>query len=135
MAQIGETCTAPCGDAFQSTGSRNPCLSCGACCAAFRVSFYWAESDETVANCVPADMTCHIAPLLCAMRGTEHAHPWCAALQGQVGIKVQCSIYERRPSVCHEVQPSGHDGLPNIWCDRARAIWGLPPLNPVVTSE
>ncbi|THB82127.1 YkgJ family cysteine cluster protein, partial [Pantoea allii] len=21
----------------------NPCVSCGACCAHFRVSFYWAE--------------------------------------------------------------------------------------------
>ncbi|HDH0840599.1 TPA: YkgJ family cysteine cluster protein, partial [Klebsiella pneumoniae] len=21
----------------------NPCMTCGACCAYFRVSFYWAE--------------------------------------------------------------------------------------------
>ncbi|EFG2122847.1 YkgJ family cysteine cluster protein, partial [Escherichia coli] len=21
----------------------NPCMTCGACCAFFRVSFYWAE--------------------------------------------------------------------------------------------
>lgn len=24
----------------------NPCVSCGACCAYFRVSFYWAESES-----------------------------------------------------------------------------------------
>jgi len=30
-------------EAFAS--SDNPCLSCGACCAAFRVSFYWREAD------------------------------------------------------------------------------------------
>ncbi len=24
----------------------NPCINCGACCAYFRVSFYWAESTE-----------------------------------------------------------------------------------------
>ncbi|MLR39642.1 YkgJ family cysteine cluster protein, partial [Salmonella enterica subsp. enterica] len=23
----------------------NPCMTCGACCAYFRVSFYWAEGD------------------------------------------------------------------------------------------
>ncbi|MBB8903342.1 YkgJ family cysteine cluster protein, partial [Escherichia coli] len=22
----------------------NPCITCGACCAFFRVSFYWAEA-------------------------------------------------------------------------------------------
>ncbi|OZZ73507.1 zinc/iron-chelating domain-containing protein, partial [Klebsiella pneumoniae] len=22
----------------------NPCMTCGACCAYFRVSFYWAEA-------------------------------------------------------------------------------------------
>jgi hypothetical protein len=26
--------------------SDNPCVSCGACCAHFRVSFYWAEADD-----------------------------------------------------------------------------------------
>ena len=106
----------------------NPCLTCGACCAAFRVSFYWAESDEAVANCVPADMTCHISPLLCAMKGTDQPHPRCIALQGDVGSSVHCTIYAQRPSVCHEVAPSGLDGTANVWCDRARAIRGLPPL-------
>jgi Fe-S-cluster containining protein len=110
-------------------GSSNPCLACGACCAAFRVSFYWSESDEAAADSVPADMTCPIAPLLCAMKGTDHSHPRCIALQGTVGVRVWCAIYERRPSVCREVAPSGQNGMANIWCDRARAIWGLPPID------
>ena len=124
----------PCGDLGRTWWPHaelprpNPCLTCGACCAAFRVSFYWAESDEAVAICVPADMTCPVAPLLCAMKGTDQPHPWCIALRGTVGVKVWCSIYERRPSVCQEVLSSGQDGLTNLWCDRARAIWGLPPL-------
>jgi Fe-S-cluster containining protein len=109
-------------------------MTCGACCAAFRVSFYWAESDEAVADCVPAEMTCHVAPLLCAMKGTDQPHPWCIALQGSVGARVQCSIYERRPSVCRQVHPSGQDGTADLWCDRARAIWGLPPLRLVRTG-
>ena len=109
-----------------STG--DVCLTCGACCASFRVSFYWAESDEAVACCVPADMTCQVAPLLCAMKGTNQQEPWCVALQGNVGVNVRCSIYDRRPSVCHEVTPSGRGAMANFWCDRARALWDLLPL-------
>jgi Fe-S-cluster containining protein len=120
--------TAPCGDGSSSTGWQDLCQTCGACCAAFRVSFYWAEAGKAVADSVPADMTCQVAPLLCAMKGTDQPHPRCIALQGRVGVRVWCSIYERRPSVCHEVLPSGHGGMANLWCDRARAIWGLPPL-------
>jgi len=108
--------------------SQGSCLTCGACCASFRVSFYWSESDETVVNCVPPDMTCHVAPLICAMKGTDQREPRCIALQGSVGVGVWCSIYDRRPSVCHEVVPSRQDGVPNPWCDRARALWDLPPL-------
>jgi len=123
----------PRGEACPSTDWRHVCLTCGACCASFRVSFYWAESDEAVADCVPAAMTCQVAPLVCAMRGTDGQHPRCIALEGNVGLGVWCTIYERRPSVCHEVTPSGQDGAANSWCDRAREIWGLPPLIPALT--
>ena len=32
----------------------HPCLTCGACCAHFRVSFHWSEADpdQGVANAV-----------------------------------------------------------------------------------
>jgi Fe-S-cluster containining protein len=126
--------TVPIGYGFSSTGSQNVCLTCGACCAAFRVSFYWVESDETAVDSVPADMTCQVAPLLCAMKGTDQPHPRCIALQGDVGVRVWCTIYERRPSVCREVVPSGQTGSANIWCDRARAIYGLPPLMLVLAA-
>lgn len=107
---------------------KNPCLTCGACCAALRVSFYWAESDVAVADSVPADMTCRVAPPLCAMRGTDRPHLRCIALRGMVGVRVWCAIYKRRPSVCRAVAPSGQGRMANMWCDRARVIWGLPPL-------
>jgi Fe-S-cluster containining protein len=110
------------------TTMENPCLHCGACCAAFRVSFYWAEFGDAETDSVPEEMTCQVGALLCAMMGTDQRHPRCIALHGDVGASVWCSIYERRPSVCREVVPSGHDGMPNAWCDSARAIWGLPPL-------
>lgn len=115
-------------DLYSSSGWRSVCLTCGACCASFRVSFYWYESDEAVVDCVPTGMTCQVAPLVCAMKGTDGRHPRCMALQGTVGLDVWCTIYKRRPSVCHEVRPSGQDGAANSWCDRAREIWGLPPL-------
>ncbi|ENJ4382725.1 YkgJ family cysteine cluster protein, partial [Salmonella enterica] len=34
----------------------NPCMTCGACCAYFRVSFYWAEGDDASGR-VPASLT------------------------------------------------------------------------------
>jgi Fe-S-cluster containining protein len=122
------------GDAFSSGGSRDLCLACGACCASFRVSFYWSESDEATDGSVPAGMTCQVAPLLCAMKGTDQLHPRCIALQGTIGTGVRCAIYDRRPSVCREVTPSGQDGVVNIWCDRAREMWGLAPLLPMMGS-
>ncbi len=116
------------GDAFLSNGSQDLCLSCGACCASFRVSFYWSESDEATDGSVPAEITCQVAPLLCAMKGTDQPRPRCIALQGTIGTRVRCAIYDRRPSVCREVTSSGQNGMANIWCDHAREIWGLAPL-------
>ena len=111
--------TTPNVDACPPASTGDICLTCGACCASFRVSFYWSESDEAVASGVPPDMTCHVAPLLCAMKGTDRPDPWCIALQGSVGGSVWCSIYDRRPSVCHEVVPSAtaHDrsGACHLW--------------------
>jgi Fe-S-cluster containining protein len=116
------------GAGYSPTGTQDPCLTCGACCASFRVSFYWSEADAAAGGYVPPEMTCHVAPLICAMQGTDGPHPHCIALQGAVGSAVWCTVYERRPSVCREVTPSGQNGRTNSWCDRARAIWGLPPL-------
>jgi Fe-S-cluster containining protein len=107
---------------------QNPCLACGACCAAFRVSFYWSESDAAAVDSVPPDMTCQVAPLLCAMKGTDQPHPRCIALEGVVGATVLCRIYERRPSACREFAWSGQEGRASLLCDRAREIWGMPPL-------
>lgn len=39
----------------------NPCMTCGACCAYFRVSFYWAEGDDASGR-VPASLTESITP-------------------------------------------------------------------------
>ncbi|MEZ4321993.1 MAG: YkgJ family cysteine cluster protein [Myxococcota bacterium] len=112
----------------------HPCLECGACCAAFRVSFYWAEADDGHGS-VPADLTVPISPHLRAMVGTERAPPRCVALQGEVGVQVECSIYAARSSTCREFSASFEDGTPNAMCDRARARHGLRALTPADWTE
>jgi uncharacterized protein len=109
---------------------RNLCMSCCACCAAFRVSSYWAEGDDAVAGGVPVNLTIKVNPLRRAMRYTGISHPRYIALNGRPGRRVHCRIYERRPSVCRNFEPSWNGGARNPLCDKARAAFGLEPLLP-----
>lgn len=104
-----------------SADTEHPCLSCGACCASFRVDFSRHELDE-MGGTVPAGLAVDVTDSTCRMRGTDHAPARCAALTGRVGEKAACGIYEWRPSPCREFE-AGSDA-----CDRARARHGLPPL-------
>ena len=97
----------------------NPCRDCGACCAAFRVSFYWAEAAE---RGLPDELIEAVTPHIAAMRGTNTAQPHCGALEGRMGAEVRCSVYASRPSPCREVEPGDER------CARARARYGLTPL-------
>lgn len=108
----------------------HPCLTCGACCAYFRASFYWAEADDATPGGVPAGMTRKLNEHRRSMIGMDGARPRCIALQGKIGKRVSCSIYEQRASVCRAFEPSWEGGRHNERCDRARAAWGLGPLNP-----
>lgn len=108
----------------------NPCLACGACCAFYRASFYWAEIDAATPDGVPAELTEKISDFRVMMRGSGGSRPRCAALLGIIGKRVSCSIYERRASVCRDFSPSWLDGRTNEQCDHARAAWGLVPLLP-----
>ncbi|XID76108.1 YkgJ family cysteine cluster protein [Alkanindiges sp. WGS2144] len=98
----------------------NPCLTCGACCAHFRVSFYWAESE---AKGLPVALTEQVNHFFSCMRGTNQAKPRCQCLEGELGQQVSCSIYAQRPEACKEVQ-AGDDK-----CNRARLRHGFVPLN------
>lgn len=102
-------------------------MECGACCAAFRVSFYWTEADDAGGR-VPAALTQPLPPHRACMTGTNSDTPLCAALEGEVGAGVRCAIYDNRPSTCREFMPHGENGEPNAFCTRARAKFGLPPL-------
>lgn len=95
------------------------CTRCGACCASFRVSFYFAEAHAN--NLSDA----HIERLndrFSCMAGTNAPAPRCNALAGTLGESVACRVYPARPSPCREVQPGDER------CLTARAKHGLPPL-------
>lgn len=113
----------------------NPCLTCGACCAFYRASFYWGETDESPSGIVPAEFTEQLNDFYCVMKGTNQPNPRCIALHGVIGENVSCLIYERRSSVCREFEASWAHGIPNERCDKARAAWGLPPLSPTSWSR
>ncbi|MBN1504142.1 MAG: YkgJ family cysteine cluster protein [Candidatus Eisenbacteria bacterium] len=112
----------------------NPCLTCGACCARFRVSFYWGETDAVKGGTVPFVLTEHVTRFRLCMQGTNQRNPRCVALKGEIGKRVTCTIYATRPTTCREFGIRFEDG--KIYatkaelerCNQARAAWGLPPL-------
>ncbi len=101
------------------TPGESPCTRCGACCAHFRVSFYWAEAAE---RGLPETLYEPLTPVMACMRGTHSKTPRCSALAGEVGGQVACTVYAQRCSPCRELQPG------DAKCQQARAAHGLPAL-------
>ncbi len=110
----------------------NPCVNCGACCAHFRVQFYWREANpEDNSPTVPQGLFEELTPVLRCMRGTNNKHqPKCSGLTGKIGVNAKCSIYESRPTPCREFSASYVYGKHNSRCDEARQRHGLRPLRP-----
>ena len=104
----------------------NPCMTCGACCAYFRVSFYWAEASDG-GGTVPVHLTEPLSPSALHERYESKAGPLCGVTR-RAGVSTRCSIYEDRPSPCRDFTMSGEEGQVNEACNRARARFGLPPL-------
>jgi len=99
----------------------HPCLTCGACCASFRVDFAREESEAHGGH-VPAGLATELNDTLCRLRGTDHVPARCGALGGRIGERVACGIYEWRPSPCREFE-AGSDA-----CGRARQRHGMLAL-------
>lgn len=100
----------------------HPCLTCGACCATFRVSFYWAEA-------VPEAYTQKLNDFYACMQGTNEVGPSrCVALGGKLGEQVACSIYESRPTPCRSFEASFENGEENLRCAQAREKHGMKAL-------
>ena len=108
----------------------HPCQKCGACCAKWRVQFYWREAEKSdSAHPVPAGYFEELNDQMRAMNGTTAKHrPRCVALSGRIGEEVGCRIYLNRPSPCRAFAASFEDGKKNPRCDEARAAHGLRPL-------
>lgn len=107
----------------------HPCQKCGACCASFRVSFYWIEAEPYIENSVPQTFIEDLDLSTRCMSGTNKKHqPKCSALHGRVGLLANCSIYQNRPSPCRNFKASYEDGFQQIRCDQARAKHGLKAL-------
>jgi hypothetical protein len=103
---------------------RNPCLSCGACCAAYSFAICWeASADDS-----PSSITTSSDPFRGFLLDGIADIPPCIHLEGSVGEDVYCSIYDRRPDICRSFRPSWSDGAPNDACERSRARFGLRPL-------
>ena len=104
------------------------CQTCGACCASFRVDFHPAELAGGAfawGEGVPAAMTVPVTRAIVRMAGTDAAAPRCAALAGEIGGCVKCTIYDGRPSPCREFD------VEHAACRQARHRHGLPDLTPV----
>ncbi|MCK6508751.1 YkgJ family cysteine cluster protein [Myxococcota bacterium] len=108
----------------------NPCVSCGACCAFFQVAFYWGEGSDCEGGTVPTELVEDLPPYRRVMKGTNQPNPRCVALQGEIGKSVHCSIYAQRSTTCRAFPYSWANGEHHPDCDKARARWGLPPLEP-----
>lgn len=114
---------------------KNPCILCGACCAYFRVSFYWGEAEPELGGTVPVALTEDVTPFYRCMAGTNQKNPRCIALQGTIGQQTFCSIYQDRSTSCREFGVQWEDGIMHLSkegisrCNKARAAWHLQPLN------
>jgi len=102
-------------------------MTCGACCAHYRVSMHWMETDAA-GGLVPHAMTEPFGPHQVVMRGSWEAQPRCAALDAEIGTYSRCSIHAVRPQPCRDVQASWESGDASPQCDRARAAHGLAAL-------
>jgi Fe-S-cluster containining protein len=103
-------------DAMNAADAERLCQSCGACCA---YSENWprfsTEDDDALAripnelvNARGSGMRCH--------------SDRCAALAGNIGETVSCTIYAIRPEVCRTCMPGDAE------CAMARRKHGLPVI-------
>ena len=106
----------------------DPCLSCGACCASFRVDFHVSDLASQPGGCVPVDLTVPVTASLMRMRGPDDGPPRGVARVGEVGRQAHCSIYADRPGPCRDFAPSAALGIGDEGCARARRRHGLAPL-------
>ena len=95
------------------------CQACGACCCntdenrAEKYRDYVEVTKRALLNRRP-DLLRRLTVLNAAgerhmkLRGKEER---CIALEGKLGVRVSCSVYELRPSACRTVKPGSRECL------------------------
>ncbi|MBN2804511.1 MAG: YkgJ family cysteine cluster protein [Deltaproteobacteria bacterium] len=117
--------------------TQSPCITCGACCCYYRVSFHWMECDpEGLTGPLPQRTVPRDHHQVC-MKGTKSYPVRCIELSGEVGGSISCNAYLVRASPCRnfgvQMQEDGSWTISNtdlIYCNEARAHFSLPPLIP-----
>lgn len=97
------------------------CVRCGACCHSYRVEFSVYELD-VMGGTVPEALTEVVNGATCRMQGTGEVPIRCVALEGPLGERAHCTIYDRRPRPCAELEEGSYG------CNKARVRHGLAPL-------
>lgn len=105
---------------------KNPCLTCGACCNYFRISFYHGELEGGLGGFVPNERANKLNDFFAVMKGSECGGR-CNALIGEIGKEISCAIYSNRPTPCREF-PVIVDGKINPECNKARIKNGLKEI-------
>lgn len=81
--------------------------------------------DETG---VPHELAVPLIAGLYRMRSSDAAPLPCIALEGEIGKRVRCAIFDRRPSPCRDFAPYALLGVDDEACARASWRHGLKPL-------
>jgi Fe-S-cluster containining protein len=103
------------------------CQACGACCGPARDGDKLPLRAKDVGELSTHYQRLHViyevregTKYFLNTKETEHSGLLCVALRGQVGKRVSCSIYGRRPKQCRDFKPGGRH------CKWWRRWRGLP---------
>jgi Fe-S-cluster containining protein len=92
----------------------NPCTTCGACCAFSREWPRFSVETEADIQAIPVAFV--------GERGMRCDGNRCSALEGRVGVRTSCTIYDVRPEVCRSCLPGDAE------CNIAREAFGLAAI-------
>src|SRR5690606_937692 len=98
------------------------CVTCGVCCALTLIAPIEKERNEGLPEfweIFPDDAPDEPPILRIMPRDAENGH--CVNLDGEIGKKVGCSVYEDRPSACRDFE-AGSDR-----CREYRRMYGIEP--------
>lgn len=108
-----------------------PCVICGACCRYFKIEFDYKKNKQVPMNFYnKKTLLWQFMNLeyrnIAAMKGAESFNKGkCIALDGELGEKALCTIYENRPDHCRAFPVWEKNGEQNKRCIKARVEKGL----------